>query len=53
MGSASRQNVDVAIPRMQDRDRQMRGRSEAEKSDTITRFHSGDTQTAKPDNAST
>src|ERR1700722_1322949 len=38
---------------MQDRDCQMCGRSKSEKSDTVTGFHSGATQTAKTDDART
>src|SRR3984893_17912190 len=47
MGSAARRHIDLAIPRAQHGDRQMRGRAEAEQSNAIARLDSGHSQASE------
>src|SRR5580700_1509087 len=51
MGSATRRDVDLAAPGMQNRNRQMRRCAKSEQSNAVARLNAGYSQTAKPNDA--
>ena len=53
MRGPTRGNIDVALPRVEDFDGEMRGRTEAEQSDALSGLDSGDAQAAKADDSGT
>src|SRR5579859_1262230 len=51
MGLTTRRNVNLAVPRAQDRNREMRGSAETKESNAVARLDVGYAQAAESDNA--